>query len=434
MKKLYSILLLCSVSLLASANEADSTKIAKYHRSSLFTVMIQHPETQFGKEIHDVFLNMPTPDKFDNHDLHPSLKSFISSNTGKSTKKQAEQNNLPDVEKYMQDNAIARELVAKWFNREPEQGTFDMQLVSDRGNYAATLSEVSLAELSARGKAQLADAGEELIGNTFVLVSDITYINKEEQTKKAGQWMRLAGALAPAYGDVINTAASVTEKFGGFSVKITTYLYRLDWTQTAAETFYQFYWNDKSAPNAERKAAFESDDKTFAMKYIGLFSTTAGNVAVKGFTQKTDEQMIRMVCTRALDRSIVELQREHDEFKVNTPIHSVDEDGQIYVQIGLKEGINEKSQFEVLERIETPEGLTEYKKVGTIAPVKGQIWDNRFMAAEEAEKLASAGAKNPDSESQGGNVNLTATQFKKVSGGELYPGLLVREKTIKSSK
>lgn len=434
MKKLYSVLLLCSVALFAVANEADSTKIAKYHRSSLFTVMIHHPETQFGKEIHDVFLNMPTPDKFDNHDLRPSLKSFISSNTGKSTKREAQENNLPDIEKYLTENAIGRELVAKWFNRDALQGTFDMQLVSDRGNYAATLSDVSLAELTPRGKAQLADAGEELIGNTFVLVSDITYINKEEQTKKAGQWLRIAGALVPSYGELINTAASVTEKFAGFSVKITTYLYRLDWTQTAAETFYQFYWQDKSAPNAERKAAFDSDNNTFGLKYIGLFSTTAGNVAVKGFTQKSDEQMIRMVCTRALDRSIVELQREHDEFKVNIPIFSVDEDGKIYVQVGLKEGINERSQFEVLERIETPEGLTEYKKVGTIAPVKGQIWDNRFMAAEEAERLAKAGQKNPDKEGAEGNVNLTATQFKKVSGGQLYPGLLIRETTIKSGK
>ena len=53
----------------------------------------------------------------------------------------------------------------------------------------------------------------------------------------------------------------------------------------------------------------------------------------------------------------------------------------------------------------------QYKRKGTIKPVKGKIWDNRFMAKEE-------GAENSD---------LGFTTFTKVSGGDFYPGLLVRE-------
>ncbi len=180
-------------------------------------------------------------------------------------------------------------------------------------------------------------------------------------------------------------------------------------------------------------AAFDNSDM-FRLSYIGSHASNAGNVTVKGFTEATDAALISKVCVRALDRSIVELQRTYDEFKVNTPIHSIDENGDIYVQIGLKEGINERSSFEVLEQRETEDGRTEYHRVGVIQPVKGQIWDNRYMAAEEAAQMAEAGVTNTDEEAAEGNVNLTATRFKKSSGGQFYPGLLVREMTIKTQR
>lgn len=413
----------------------DNT-IAKYRRSSLFMTLIQHPDHEFGNEITNAFLEMPTPDKFDDHSLPLEYKT-LTSTTNSKKKKKNDDRNFPDIENYVYSNKVPNMLVAKWFNRCPETGKFNMELISERGNYDASLSDVALADMGARGRAVLADAGEELIGKTFVIVNDITYINKEERTKKAGGWLRVAGVLGsfvdPSIGDLAFATADITEQFGGFSVKITSYLYRLDWNEEAAATFYQDYWVDDYQYDENRLAAFDDSD-VFKLVYIGSHSANAGNVTVKGFTQATDGALISKVCTRALDRAIVELQRQYDEFKVNTPIHSIDENGDIFVQIGLKEGINEKSQFEVLEQIENEEGRTEYKKIGVIAPVKGQIWDNRFMAAEEAAQMAEQKVENTDEEAKGGNVNLTATQFKKVSGGKLYPGLLVREMTIKAQK
>ncbi|MCC8154323.1 MAG: hypothetical protein LIP01_08970 [Tannerellaceae bacterium] len=54
---------------------------------------------------------------------------------------------------------------------------------------------------------------------------------------------------------------------------------------------------------------------------------------------------------------------------------------------------------------------TTYKRAGIIQPVKGKIWDNRYLAVEE--------------EFEG--ATLTATEFKKVSGGTFCPGMLIRE-------
>jgi hypothetical protein len=326
-------------------------------------------------------------------------------------------------------------LVAKWFNRDPQTGAFDISVVAERGNYDASLADVALADMSARGRAELADAGEELIGKTFVLVNDITYIDKAERTKAAGGVLKFLGALTSAMydsnvGNTLYAAGAVTEQFGGFSVRITSYLYRLDWNEEVAATFYQDLWNDPSNPDPARAQAFENTD-LFNLKYIGNYSAQRGNVTVQGFQEQTDEALIRKVCTRALDAAIVELQREYDEFKVAVPIQSVGSDGSIYVQIGLKEGINEKSRFEVLEQVEDANGHTSYRRVGTISPVRGEIWDNRFMAAEEANAMAAANVKNTDPEAAGGDVNLTATKFKKDSGGKIYAGLLVREVRIK---
>ena len=140
------------------------------------------------------------------------------------------------------------------------------------------------------------------------------------------------------------------------------------------------------------------------------------------------------VCTRAIDKSIVKLQRAYDEFKVNVPIGNINlDDKTVEVPIGLKEGINEKSQFDVLMKVQNEDGTYSYDRVGRLQPVEGKIWDNRFGALEDALAIAE-GAKKVDDDDEGeGDVSLTATTFKILSGANrIVPGCLVREVTIKN--
>ena len=60
---------------------------------------------------------------------------------------------------------------------------------------------------------------------------------------------------------------------------------------------------------------------------------------------------------------------------------------------------------------EDKNGVIVYKRIAVLKPIEKKIWDNRFMAKEE-------GAYGAD---------FGATTFKKVSGGEIYPGLLIRQ-------
>ena len=113
-----------------------------------------------------------------------------------------------------------------------------------------------------------------------------------------------------------------------------------------------------------------------------------------------------------LSFSAQEIQNRLEQVEKNENyIYEIDDDGNVVAKIGLKEGVSEKSKYEVLERIESEDGTTKYKKVGEIKPVKNKIWDNRYMALED-------GAPNSE---------LGGTTFKVTNGRNLYPGLLIRE-------
>ena len=77
----------------------------------------------------------------------------------------------------------------------------------------------------------------------------------------------------------------------------------------------------------------------------------------------------------------------------------------------MKEGVDDDSQYKEKEKTIDESGRTHYERVGIIKPVSGKIWDNRFMAADDKES----------------GSELTFTTFKKVSGKDFFPGMLIRE-------
>lgn len=426
----------------------EDGSLAKYRRSSLYTVLVRHPEAKYGNAIDSSFLSIPTPDKFNNHDL--SVKGFDAVDAPRRRKgKLRDDYNLHTIEQFIADNDIPRGMVAKWFDRHPDTGAFDMSLVQERGNYDASQLDIRLADQTTLGRATLADAGEELIGKTFLLVNDITFVDKGEKSAKAGGWLRMLGAIAGAATGTdltaaTDAAATLVNEIDGFSVNITSYLYRLVWNDEVAAHFYTYYWMDDTCVDSARRAAFDTTN-LFRVAYVGKTSTSAGNLSSKSFSRSKEEQMLK-VCTRAVDKSIVQLQRDFDEFKVNVPIYRINDDKTVDVQIGLKEGINARSQFDVLMPEQDENGRTAYRRVGRIQPIEDRIWDNRFGADEEAaaaaaeEKkegaaatTATASGKRAASDDEPiGNVSLMATTFRILSGANrIVPGCLVREVTIK---
>lgn len=388
---------------------AQGEALNKYHRSSLYSILLKHPEKEFCNEMVTAFKSIPIPDKYNNHDLKikvmpaPVLKSL--------TKDEMEGAYKDAITKILVKNKIAGRLVEKWFDRNKTTGAFDMNLIAERGYYDASILDVKQAKASAKGVALLADAGEELVNHTYVLVNDIRYADKET-TKGA-----IAGGLLAAQivvglfsgldvSSLTNTVGSITGNIAGFKVLVTSYLFRLDWNEEVANDFYSNLWVDSASLDASRKAEWPEAMGRFHLKYIGCATVFSGKTSLGGV--KNEKDMFLKVCTRAVDKSISELQKSFDEFKVYTPLVSTQP---LSAYIGLKEGVDEDSRFEVLERVVGDDGRTKYERVGEIKPVKGQIWDNRFMAADDHEE----------------GSDLNCTTFAKVSGKDFFPGMLIRE-------
>lgn len=429
----------CLLPFALSAQTADNGELLKYKRSSLYSILIYHEGVPYAEQIETAFMNVPIPDKFNDHNL---LERELISSTSKMRHhgKKKDDGNKEDIDNFIQGCGIGNHLVAKWFNRDAVTGGFDMSLVQERGYYDASKLDIALAEMSDKGLSALGDAGEGLIGNTFLLANDITYVDKGEVSKGVATGISVLAGIAGAFlgSDVAkagNALAVAANEIDGFTVNITSYLYRLVWDDATMGTFYKEYWYPSALENPERRAAFDTSS-VFRLEYVGSSSSSAAIVQSKSFSKITKEEQMLKACARAVDNSIVQLQRSYDEFKVNVPIYSVADDKKtVEVKIGLKEGITEKSEFEVLAPVEDQNGMIRYNSVGRLKPVKDQIWDNRFGALEEAQMIEDA--KAAGEQVKAGDISLkaaslTSTTFKVLSGAnQIYPGCLIREVKFK---
>lgn len=406
-RRLISLLyvLLVGCILLIHAQEIEYNK---YHRSSLYSILLKHPEKEFCNEMIEAFKAIPIPEKYNNHDLKikvmpaPVLKTL--------TKEEIEGAYREAIEKILSRNKIGGRLIEKWFDRDKSTGAFDMNLVAERGFYDASILDVKEAKASSRGISLLADAGEELISHTYVIVNDIRYADRETTKSAIAGGLMAASLIGTFFGvdltSVVDASSGITANIAGFTVLVTSYLFRLDWNDEVANDFYSNMWMDSKSIEPARKTVFDSSMQKFKLKYIGCATVYSGKTSLGGV--KNEKDMFLKVCTRAVDKSISDLQKSFDEFKVYTPLVSA---SPLYAYIGTKEGVDEESKYEVLEKAINESGRTEYKRVGIIKPKSGKIWDNRFMATDDKTE----------------NSELEYTTFEKISGGDFYPGMLIRE-------
>lgn len=408
MKKITFLLLILAsfVSFAQTATESTKSTDMKYRRSSIYTLMTVDPTADFADTIQKAFIKSNQLDKFDDHNLVNRVVPYQTA-----SKAQAVDVNKINIDNHLKTNNIAKEMVAKWFNRN-EKGEFDMSLISKRGYYNASDIDVNNAKLNQRGTALLADAGEELIKNTFILVSHFRYYDKAEDAAKAkvaiGIFASVAGALgvpgARQAAQVANMGATVLGK--GYRVKSISYLYRLRWNDSIASVFYNQYWTDASNFDENKKKEFDNSN-IFTLDYIGS-DNSYEDVQSTIFTNKRDDELVVRATNRAVDGVIAKLQRNHDEFRTKTPLISTDP---ITAKIGLKEGLEPGDKFDVLEQVTDENGKTAYKKIGQIKVDKKQIWDNRYTIVGEEPK----------------NKTVGRTLFKKISGGDFYPGMLIKQ-------
>lgn len=363
----FALFILIAQSLCAQDDNYD------YERGSLHVMLLTYPSHTYEENIKSVFSSYPFPERFNNHDLGAKSMSFYGGDEDQSI----------NIKDFCQQVNLGQKMVAKWFNRDKSTGSFNMELIKERGLYNATQTQQNIARASMRGLALLADAGENLIKHTYLVVNDIQYLTHSKSNPFSD------GGL------------------NGFTVEVTSYLLRLKWDEDIAGSFYNSYYTENGRKEQDKVEAFIRDGNKWQMEYVGKTFSKSRKTSSRE-ASLTPRRLLEKVTTRALDLNLAKLQHEYPDFRIKAPLVSVEP---LKAYVGLKEDITSESRFEVLERVIDKEGRLSYKRVGIIKPKTGRaIWDNRYMADDE-----DADAK------------IGYTEFEKVSGGNFYSGMLIRE-------
>ena len=359
-----------------------------YRRNSLCSIMIGHPEYKFSEELEKMYRDIPMPERFNDHNLGVRVIEFGPSDKNDQT---------DNINNFIEKVALPQKIVNRWFSRDKRTGAFNMNLVRERGAYDANIGDVQIAQKTLRGMALLEDAGEELIPNTYVVFNDIIYNSRSG----VGSILKMFGSV---YMGNIDGVQSSMQEIGGFKVTIRSYLYRLVWDDNIATTFYNDYYFEEG--REEQKIIAYQSSNLFKLQYVGVTESTESKTSFAGVKNPAEE--LRKILGRTIDKNLSDLMHKYPDFRIKAPMISADP---LMADVGIKEGIDESSEFEVLMPEYNQKGQLQYKRCGIVRPKKGRIKDNRYMVSIQ----------------DGIDSSFEATEFEIVNGKDFIPGMLIRE-------
>ncbi|MDR2972828.1 MAG: hypothetical protein LBU83_13035 [Bacteroidales bacterium] len=407
-----------------------------YRRSSLHLVLVTTDDPILKEtEVMKAWDKYPFPDKYNQHSVE--LKKFAAGKPGVSFFEFATQyvkgnSSLPttirelkklqqfdtDEEAYIKamidrisnkirEEKLAHKLLEKWFNINPD-GTYSMDLIQNRGCYNATEMQALEASYTLRGRAILEDAGEELIGNTFVAFCKIDVYENEPIAKFKFMIVNAIANLTEG-GELIRTAGEIAYLAAkdGYSARTMAMLYKLNWNDSIKAEFYNC-WKDDTHIDYEK---FQMTP--FNMVLVGNDISIGKAIAPFGINFD-EKKLIDLTIVRNIDNLFAKLQAKYEVFK---PKFLVLTNPPLTAEMGMKEGLSGGEKFELLEQIwNTKKNKREYKRVAIVKVDKKQIWDNRYFAGEENPK------QQIDKKTGEPIKSTLLTKFKGA-----YPGMLLRQ-------
>lgn len=331
-----------------------------YQRNSLTTIVLNFNENH-NSEVFSRFQVMPVPDKFFNNPL--SNPVFDMGNV-----KRPVMTELPELLQYMSDDFIigkleeqkvAQQVLSQWFNRQKD-GSFNVDILKERGLYNANDNEFLAASASKRGASTLMDMGLKLVNQTYVLVFD--YYNIMDMNEYYTK----------------NETPEKDRTSNGYIAKVKSYLYRLDFGENVAADFFNKYWiypDDKDKTNKIK--AFEN--ATFRWIPIGRQiaehqssqSNPDKNTVIK---QKTKEELIDDMNKNLIEKVLPQMEARSDEMRVKAMVSGVKP---ISAKIGKKEGLGFDQRYYVYENQMKKDGSVKKKLVAVVKSMK--VTDNRTI-------------------------------------------------------
>jgi len=271
-----------------------------------------------------------------------------------------------EVPMLLNEKKVGQGIVAKWFNRQPD-GTFNTDVLKERGVYNSDDSDLSIATSSKRGESALMDAGLGLVGHSYVLVLGYSNLMTMNQ-----------------YYD-LTKAAPEARKMNGVKGDMIGLLYKLNFNDSVSAVFFQDMWANKGATDLEAKAA-KFDSNTFPLvpvkNLIMPMQATQYNAgqSLAPKVQKTQDELLRDMVNSSMTNVLNHLTYQVSDFKVKAQVYKTNP---IAVKIGKKEGLGYDQRYFVFENQQTRSGDQYSKRVGVIKSMS--VADNRTVTSGETE-------------------------------------------------
>lgn len=279
-----------------------------------------------------------------------------------------------------QSNLVAHQIIAKWFNINESTGTCDMDTIFKYACYSAT--QAASNEAVATGSSAAFDMFEQLmeptIANSYVGFSKVNfYANEPIELFNKNLALAIIALTVPneiAQAAAILAAEKAYEKTKeGYRAYTNTLLYKLKWNDEVYKQLLSIMNMDNTGKGTIDVQKFK--EMQFEMEYLGddaCHTTVRLNQETKGMSK---EEMVTLCVHKNLNKQLVNMQNQYEEFKPMMPILEVNKK-YILADMGTKEGVAVGDAFDILEPVTNEKGVTKYKWVGTVKVVKGGVWDN----------------------------------------------------------
>lgn len=443
MRKLFFFVFAALFTLQITAQPSE----AKYRRSSLYAIKVNvvddNPEhAEAISLMNAAYEAMPMPEAYNDFNLSTRFVDFdnlpdvteeemavyrkkgAGGMLGKMAKEMAQEvvSDVPGVKvsnitpeeyiarfnKYLAEKKVANMLVAKWHNDlEVSEASlaWDMELRTIAKYGLVGLSEEEKSEILENGGSLVAtarDCEDDLIPNTYVIINRYSFLTGQELFEElSAPIVAQLQSANPLVAVGLNKALEAMKKkyATGYFVRCHAYLFQIEgynsedfWTKYATE--------DDFSQNAH-----------YNLRYLGK---SEGRARAR---KADDGNVIALAVQRATDKCYADLQHDFEQFRPFAALHEID--GQLGAYIGTKEGITEKSEFNVYELHNVKDKKSgnikqEYKVVGKLKVEKGGVWNNAVGEDENDEE-----AEKPIDDAR------TFTLFK-GKPGKLGEGHLIR--------
>lgn len=359
--------------------------LREYDRNSLSVLMLDN-NGKYGSDLRNAMNSVSVPTKFDDNMLQ--------------TRVIRGSDNSDMVKSALESARVPNEIFSKWFSRDAD-GSFNMSVIHERGLYNATDADVIEASASKVGLAKLEDAGETLIGHSYVMVLSFHNIKTMDQyydelDKSRKSWAEL---LKTKY-------VPVTRSRNGYRADVTGYLYKLSNVSASMDDFYSNMWifdEDSKEEKAKKVSAF--NNARFQLEYVTTVTRTVEASQPNEGQQKSRAQLFEVMADLAVNGLIYETEKTVDAWKVVTALYDTHP---LRAKIGTKENLYVDDRYFVYEYRMNKSNEVYADRRGVVRVKK--VANNSQVAQGKSEDDASQ-----------------MSSFYQIAGHRLEPGMFLEQ-------